>query len=55
MKTTIPSIFIVALVALFGCAPANAADDDFDKLTKLAEQGDADAQHHGDATMEETT
>ena len=44
MKSKIPSIFIVALVALFGCGPANAADDYFDTLTKLAEQGDASAQ-----------
>ena len=45
MKSKIPSIFIVALVALFGCGRANAADDDFDTLTKLAEQGNAGAQN----------
>ncbi len=44
MKSKIPSNFIVALVALFGCAPANAADDSLDWLTKAAEQGDANAQ-----------
>ena len=44
MKSKIPSIFIVALVALFGYGCANAADDDFDKLMKLAEQGDVDVQ-----------
>jgi len=44
MKSKIPSIFIVTLVALFGCDRTNAADDDFDTLTKLAEQGDAAAQ-----------
>jgi len=37
MKSKIPSIFIVALVAIFGCGRANAADDDFDTLTKLAQ------------------
>ena len=44
MKSKIPSIFIVALVAVFGCGCANTANDDFDKLTKLAEQGNAGAQ-----------
>jgi len=44
MKSRIPSIFIVALVLLFGCGRAKAADDYFDTLTKLAEQGDAKAQ-----------
>jgi len=44
MKSKIPSNFIVALVVLFGCAPANAADDSLDWLTKAAEQGDANAQ-----------
>ena len=43
MKSKIPSIFIVALVAIFGCGPANAADD---ALTKRAEQGDANAQFY---------
>jgi len=43
MKTTIPSNFIVALVVLFGCGRANAADDLVDEVMKLAEQGDAAA------------
>ncbi len=33
------------MVALFGCGLANAADDDFDTLTKRTVQGDAGAQN----------
>ena len=44
MKSKIQSLFIVALVPLFGCGCANAADDDFDKVRGRAEQGDVDAQ-----------